>query len=716
VDVSGVPRAGHTIMGVVELPLPGPEALAACGEEEELEALRRRVWELEALLQSRDELLVGERARGAKARRKARQLLAKLAERDEALAELRVAFHDLKSCGVSREALHNLKGCGASPDGQSSPSLSPASPLPSAQKQPDHQQRGRLDSAAERAAIVAALEGHLAQMRVNHAESLREVRDLEEKRWSLTVETAPEDVSAQCCSPSRSQRLVMISSVCEEKKRFASELTQKMRNLEERLAQQRALLGTVDVGAARGGSHRGGRSAAKGGDAEGSGGGGSSSGSAGAAPAAAAGFTFADGGSSAGEEGGRGAAPRCRGHDSGGGRSRCGAGGGWEEEGAQEATEVLQTFLENYGEIVEGELRTALEARPPRLAGPAALEGCSPGGRARAFGLFAAWATAAEQPPPRAACVSDISLQLPDALALRDTLETCSGQLESWEMTRCPAGEAALQALLRGLAAQPLRRLNLGYNTLGQAGAAALAGALLPPQGDQQGNKDDGGGARGCKGPSGAPLAARAASTLEYLGLEMNGLGDGGCGELARALTRALLPGLRSLELGWNEVSVASVAPLAGLLTVGGCPQLGRLGLAGNKLGTEGARVLSLAALGRPRALRAVDRLELDVSMNHVDAGLLAALAEWAETSDAARYGPPSVTIGLEWNIVDDPAVVLRLARALAVAGGMAATAAWAGGAGTAPEPLVRLANNEVVEGDLSPSEVLAESRGLVQC
>merc|ERR1719321_1744266 len=105
-------------------------------------------------------------------------------------------------------------------------------------------------------------------------------------------------------------------------------------------------------------------------------------------------------------------------------------------------------------------------------------------------------------------------------------------------MTRCPTKEATMRLLHSHLASHPLRQLNLGYNALGPVGVAALMD---------------------CNG---------AWSThLEHMSLEMNGLGDTGCDELARALARGRLPALQSLELGWNELTAACAGSLAGLLS-----------------------------------------------------------------------------------------------------------------------------------------------------
>merc|ERR1712070_948189 len=117
---------------------------------------------------------------------------------------------------------------------------------------------------------------------------------------------------------------------------------------------------------------------------------------------------------------------------------------------------------------------------------------------------------------------------------------------------------------------------------------------------------------------------------LERMSLEMNGLGDAGCAELAQALAGGCLPRLHSLELGWNELSDACGNALASLLRLrtpvqsgqASSMQLRKLGLGGNKLGSSGACTLVDAALASPSL-----ELELDLSMNHVGVALVTSLA-----------------------------------------------------------------------------------------
>merc|ERR1711948_43223 len=108
---------------------------------------------------------------------------------------------------------------------------------------------------------------------------------------------------------------------------------------------------------------------------------------------------------------------------------------------------------------------------------------------------------------------------------------------------------------------------------------------------------------------------------------------------------------------GWNELSPACASVLADLLSQRGgsssassppsgkVPSLRKLGLGGNRLESKGATTLALAALKHPS-----ETLEVDISMNHVDAPPLIAIAEWVEShaSDAAV----DICFNLEWSAV----------------------------------------------------------------
>lgn len=286
--------------------------------------------------------------------------------------------------------------------------------------------------------------------------------------------------------------------------------------------------------------------------------------------------------------------------------------------------------------------------------------------------------------------LSEISLQLADVSELHSTLETCSAQLEEWEMTRCPANERTMRALFSCMATQPLHQLNLGYNALGASGASALVG-----------------------------VSSAWSSSLETLSLEMNGLGDGGCAEVAKALLGGTLPQLRAVELGWNELSANCAPLLAELLAQRGTPssastsapngvsKLRKLGLGGNRLESEGAESLAMAALVDPS-----QALEMDLSMNHVGAPPLSALAKWVEAHCSETV--LAVCFNLEWNTVDEEHAVRHLAETLASSSFPGTVGDNGSPSGRPRRPFVKLANNEVA--DLDPSDICTLSRGLVVC
>jgi len=340
---------------------------------------------------------------------------------------------------------------------------------------------------------------------------------------------------------------------------------------------------------------------------------------------------------------------------------------------------ALQAFLSAAGSTAEvvlarPALHAAFETQPLELS-IGALDDCSAEERLQAISLFVAYAAVTGDPDaPRALRLSDIGLRLAEAVEIGNTLESCGAELEEWDMTRCPSNEATMRTLLKHLATHPLKQLNLGYNALGPAGASILMSS---------------GGAW--------------TSQLERMSLEMNGLGDAGCTELTTALAGGMLPALESLELGWNELSASCTAALATLLeprqdATEDIPalKLNKLGLGGNKLDSDGACRLVSAALTRPER-----ELELDLSMNHVGVDPVHLLAEWVKTAGCQKL---SVTVILEWNIIDDAAAVLHLSETVHSSAALASCG----------KPLVRLANNELHE--LRKEEILANTRGLVSC
>ncbi|CAE7247683.1 unnamed protein product [Symbiodinium natans] len=293
-----------------------------------------------------------------------------------------------------------------------------------------------------------------------------------------------------------------------------------------------------------------------------------------------------------------------------------------------------------------------------------AIEGCSEEERVQILSLFTAWATVSTS----ALHVSDLQLSDEEVEEMVGTLESCE-EVKEWEMTRCRCSESAMRKLLGHFASQPLLRLGLSYNALGLQGARLLAEAAAA-----------GGWQR----------------SLGCLSLEMNGLGDAGCKQVA-SLVKQHLPALSVLELGWNEVTPASAPDLAQLLQapdpLGDAPGLPvllrRLGLAGNSL-SSAASGLVMAALSDPSR-----EMELDLSMNHVDAKALRDVAEWARARRVPEVAEVQVhlTVSLEWNSIDDPQAVRHLADALSNGKLMVAEAG---------QPLIQLANNELLDLPLS--------------
>eukprot|EP00930_Biecheleria_cincta_P039358 TRINITY_DN27061_c0_g1_i1.p1 TRINITY_DN27061_c0_g1~~TRINITY_DN27061_c0_g1_i1.p1 ORF type:complete len:616 (+),score=144.89 TRINITY_DN27061_c0_g1_i1:244-1848(+) len=485
--------------------------------------------------------------------------------------------------------------------------------------------------AQERAAIVAQLEEHLAQMRTNLADSEREWRDLQERKC---VKEAEQKAMPSAWTAESAQALAILTQQVLEKKRFAGEMEKKVRSLEAQVTEQRALMS-------------GQRKPPK-----------------------------SDRSKKLEQE----FVP------SSGSKVKREA----ESAGAVQDA-ALRAFLDAAGPAANiilrsAALRDAFDSQPRELC-EVSLEGCDLAERIQVLSLFSAWVAVADGDPTRAMRLSDLNLSEEESAEMIGALDTCGAQLEEWEMTRCPTNESASKLLLRSLASQPLRRLSLGYNALGPAGAASLVAA--------------------------AAASDSWASSLEHLGLEMNGLGDAGCNTITSLLSSGVLHRLETLELGWNELSPCSAEDLAALLgpvttdLINSTapdenrqhrlclPRFRRLGLAGNRLGSLGAAKLMQTAFLEPSR-----ELELDLSMNHIGSPALEQLAEWANGLEA---NPAQVftCIGLEWNMVDDVEVVKKVATALArisVPG---------------PRSLLRLANNET---ELDAVTLPAEYFGIIDC
>jgi len=632
--------------------------------------LQQRVVALEQELRERDELLAGERERSARAKKKVKQLLAKLTERDEVIGGLRSA---LKEARALNEQAVNMQRQLSPPDRRRG-SLE--------RRRQSSVEASQENAIRERADIVKLLEGHLTQMRMNLAESEREVRELEEKKLAKEVEWNQQGGSGSGGASSSQvhfQRLGMIEQQLQQKRRFSAELTRKTKQLEEQLLQQRTLIDDLK------------RSVSPDGEA-----------------------SLSDEPADLDAVGGKDGVfntdplpqrrpsadhtaapsdflPQRRPSADYTAAPRVTLVQQLTKSPGKPSNDALDAFLAAAGEAAEvitsrPDLKAAFEGMPLEFTA-AAVEGCTSEERAQALSLFAAWAGSASESPQRAMHLSDFHLQLEDVQALDRTFRTCGAVIEEWEMTRCPASESLIRSLLGALSGQPLRRLNLGYDALGPVGAVALVGA-----------------------------AGSWSATLEDLSLEMNGLGDAGCNEIAKMISGGALPSLRSLELGWNELSAGCAASLSRLIPTaaigsdadGGddavctTSKLCKLGLSGNKLGLEGAETLVVAVLSQPGL-----QFELDLSMNHVGgAGPLLAMSDWAEKGASTAL---AVTINLEWNTIDDDAAVRRFAEAI-------------GKADLKPPPdameqlpLLRLANNDELH-ELDPAEITRISQGLVCC
>jgi len=604
---------------------------ARTGPDEAITDPWLRIKELEALLEQTEEDLAVEQDRSARAKKKVKQLLSKLAERDAALAEQH------KNLEKAREALTAMPSSPSS----SRPRVQEAWHIPpegSRSKRPERHKRreeneeprsrgGSFSSqdlaAKERAAIVSQLEEHLVAMRIDLQESEREVKEMEERH---ALKEAEWHSSPTQQSPENAKALSLLVQQVQEKRRFAVEMAKKTKLLEQQVEKQRSVIVELLSGQRRLSKQRSSSEVEE------------QTPEADASPVAelVTPLVFQD-------------------------------------------NKALKAFLDAAGPsggiiLWSPALRAAFEGMPPEL-GDGALEACDAAERVQVLSLFTAWVAVASS---RSMQLCDLNLSEEECSEMVKTLETCGAQLACWEMTRCPLAGDSASSLLASLASQPLRRLMLGYNALGPDGAKSLASAAR---------------------------SSTWTSSLEHLGLEMNGLGDRGCSQVCRILKDGLLPGLLVLELGWNELSPSSAEELVELLD--GAPNapklsLRRLGLTGNRLSSEGAAQLALAALSDTSR-----KLELDLSMNHVASSALLAVASWAEgrAKEQPATSTTSLCIGLEWNVVDDASAVQKLAAALADSRLEVDP--------SSRQPLLRLSNNDF---DAEPAKVLQASAGLLVC
>lgn len=651
------------------------------------EDLLQRIAKLEFELKRREQQLYAERERSARARRKARQLYSKLLERDEMLGEMRALLETMRdhsrlshavAQSASAEVFANAEGgpsrqlCAgtlrkldaqAGRSKQARPSSAPGSQRSSKQHSlsglaSTSSARGgplkgdRSAAVQQRSEIVEQLEEHLAQMRAHVSESQRELGELEQHKLERETEWS-RSATEGGMHPENEGLQAQKKALA----MIAYQVDEKRRFARQLMRKAQQLDKKIVKQRALLGDvnqHDDDRFLSDSPEA--------SEGSEGAPELAASDWMV---------------------------EQRVDAGHKGSSVEAAVNDEALTAFLAAAGpagDIIDSRppLRAAFEGNPPMLSA-SAIEGCGPEERQQALSLFFAWvAVAGSQPHAMRMC--DIGLTLADASELEGVLQACGAQLQEWEMTRCPANDATVRVIFKSLATQPLVSLNLSYNTLGPSGAAQLVS--VTPAWTQ---------------------------SLERLMLEMNGLGDKGCTEVAKVLATGTLPHLRTLELGWNELSPISAPVLAklliprradGLKVAGACslPRLEKLGLGGNSLGSQGAQTLLLAALTFPSR-----SLDLDISMNHIGAQPLAALVEWAEAHDR-NSTDLHISVSLEWNLISDTKAVHRLARAFAA---YARNGSSGSADGTRPV-FIKLANNEL--NDLEPAEVLMQSRGLVSC
>jgi len=614
--------------------------------------------ELQLRVDELEQQLSDEKERGERARKKVKQLLAKLNERDTRIADQGDELTKIKSELQEMTAKQRKSGSSGNLEKENGKRRSKAQTDARHSLAHEH-------TIMERAEIVRELEGHIIQMRANLAKSERELTELEDMKLIREAECNAEGCSLLASASSsisqsarvHQRRLSMITQQLQEKQRFAADLRQKTCELEDQLVQQRIIIEDLLRHSSCSGDeihHSNVREAAR-----------------------------------------RSAVESCV-SDAGLRASAAvvAAGAAWCVAGElaepPQRNEALQAFLGAAGSAAEvvlarPALHAAFETEPLKLS-VGALGDCSSEERLQALSLFAAYAAVnGDGSGSKALRLSDIGLKCTEAIEIGNTLETCGAKLEEWEVTRCPTDENTMRTLFKHLTSHPLRQLNLSYNALGPVGASVLMS---------------------CTGDW--------TRHLERMSLEMNGLGDSGCSELAKALSSGLLPALESLELGWNELSAACAGATASLLeprqrvaacavdtmsavTTSSSPmRLRRLGLAGNKLGSDGACTLVVAALACPEY-----ELELDLSMNHVGTAPVNFLTDWVKKRNG---GQVNVTVVLEWNIIDDALAVNQLAEVVSRCPSLTSCG----------RPLVRLGNNEIHE--LCPQDVLMQARGLVSC
>eukprot|EP00929_Paragymnodinium_shiwhaense_P025259 TRINITY_DN15329_c0_g1_i3.p1 TRINITY_DN15329_c0_g1~~TRINITY_DN15329_c0_g1_i3.p1 ORF type:complete len:624 (+),score=176.32 TRINITY_DN15329_c0_g1_i3:91-1962(+) len=386
-------------------------------------AMQERVHELEGRLRRREEQLASEKERNDRARRKLRQLFAKVQDRDAIIVDLKAqvaAAHGMHA--ASRQA---AGGCRRELGASSKAALHNGGNFQTL-SQKTLADRERMD-------IVEQLEKHLEQMRLNLAEGEGELRVLLERKRVKEIECDGSDNHAQL------QTLELLKQQIQEKRSFNKELGKKMTGLEVQVKQQCALLeGTTDADACRAAAEEDRRKLPSGSVS-----------------------SAVEGEGADGDE-----AP--------------------DEAPDDEALQAFLSAAGPAADVImcRPALRAAFEERPLQLSG-GAVEGCSAQERTQAMSLFAAWnavASTALRMSDISLCLEDLA-ELHDTLhscgAQLEEVELSRCPVhEAKKGGKSPRGAGGLlqctNKLFTALASQPLRLLNLGYNALGPTGVTSL--------------------------------------------------------------------------------------------------------------------------------------------------------------------------------------------------------------------------------------------------
>jgi Ran GTPase-activating protein (RanGAP) involved in mRNA processing and transport len=217
------------------------------------------------------------------------------------------------------------------------------------------------------------------------------------------------------------------------------------------------------------------------------------------------------------------------------------------------------------------------------------------------------------------------------------------------------AGASHLAKLL-GNRALRLRALNLAANSLRADGLRALAAALT--DGVPLDSIDLSGNELGDAGVAQLASVLRGGS-LQRLSLALNNIGVNGARTLAAAIAaRTVGDGLAALDLSWNLIGAEGVRHLAPALR--GAHAVADVSLAGNRLGDDGAQLLSETVLGGPGGGALSSLLVVDVSHNSIR-------APGAQHIGALIRDTPLLSCALDGNELGDDGT-LAIANALKAA------------------------------------------------